>query len=139
MSDVKGTDNGCPAEVKEVVKTVSKSIEGERKVYFPYNSAELDLNAKVILDDLASDMTADAAYNVSIVGHADNRGSVGYNDNLSVRRAQAIRNYLVSKGFTSASISTNGVGEAQPASNNNTESGRAINRRGVITINISAK
>ncbi|SFJ40669.1 OmpA family protein [Olleya namhaensis] len=137
--DVKGTDNGCPAEVKEVVKTVSKSIEGERKVYFPYNSAELDLNAKVILDDLASDMTADAAYNVSIVGHADNRGSVGYNDNLSVRRAQAIRNYLVSKGFTSASISTNGVGEAQPASTNNTDSGRAINRRGVITINISAK
>ena len=137
--DVKGTDNGCPAEVKEVVKTVTKSIEGERKVYFPYNSAELDLNAKVILDDLTSDMTADSAYNVSIVGHADNRGTVGYNDNLSVRRAQAIRNYLVSKGLTSASISTNGVGEAQPASTNNTDSGRAINRRGVITINISAK
>ncbi|WP_028282156.1 OmpA family protein [Olleya marilimosa] len=134
--DVKGTDNGCPLVVKEVEPVVNP-IEGERKVYFAYDSAELDLNAKIILDQLTSNMTKDATYNVSIVGHADNKGGVNYNYNLSVKRAQAIKAYLVSKGLASDTITTTGVGETQPASSNTTAAGRAENRRGVLTIKIN--
>ncbi|PIB31909.1 hypothetical protein BFP78_08560 [Gaetbulibacter sp. 5U11] len=134
--DVKGTDNGCPLVVKEVEPVVNP-IEGERKVYFAYDSAELDLNAKIILDQLTSNMTKDATYNVSIVGHADNKGGVNYNYNLSVKRAQAIKAYLVAKGLASDTITTTGVGETQPASSNTTAAGRAENRRGVLTIKIN--
>ena len=106
-------------------------------MYFAYDSAELDLNAKIILDQLTTDMTKDASYNVSIVGHADNKGGVNYNYNLSVKRAQTIKDYLVSKGLASDVITTTGVGETQPATTNTTAAGRAENRRGVLTIKIN--
>ncbi len=134
--EVKGTDNGCPVKVEETV-TVVNPIEGERKVYFAYDSADLDRNAKIILDNLTTDMSDSTSYNVSIIGHADNVGSVNYNYNLSVKRAEAIKNYLVAKGLSSDVITTTGVGETQPESSNATKAGRADNRRGVLTIKIN--
>ncbi len=72
------------------------------------------------------------AANVEIQGHTDSRGSDAYNMALSERRAQAVKDYLVSQGIAASRITTQGFGESQPAATNDTAEGRAINRRVVI-------
>ncbi|QXP58829.1 OmpA family protein [Olleya sp. HaHaR_3_96] len=135
--EVKGTDNGCPLKIVETAPVVP--VTGLRKVYFNYNSSKLDQNAKVILDEIAASIGDDSNYAVSIEGHADSRGSDNYNYNLSVVRAQEIKNYLTSKNIADSDITISGKGESQPLSTNDTEAGRALNRRVELTINITAK
>lgn len=74
------------------------------------------------------------AYSVTIAAHTDSNGSIGYNDQLSARRARASVDFLVHKGFLSHKISFVGRGESSPASDNISEKGRAQNRRAVIKI-----
>ena len=138
---VKGTDNGCPAKVIETVVAtpVATSVVSTRKVYFDYDSSKLNQNAKEILDNVATSITGSSAYDISIEGHADSRGSENYNYNLSVTRAQVVKSYLLSKNLANSSISISGKGKTQPAASNTTESGRALNRRAELTINITAK
>ncbi len=71
---------------------------------------------------------------VDIVGHTDSRGSEQSNQELSLHRAQAVRDVLVSDGVASARIAADGAGETRPVSTNDTASGRAMNRRVEITI-----
>ena len=66
---------------------------------------------------------------VSVEGHTDSIGSDAYNQKLSERRAQAVRDYLVSQGIDAARISVKGWGKAKPVASNKTEAGRAENRR----------
>jgi outer membrane protein OmpA-like peptidoglycan-associated protein len=68
-------------------------------------------------------------YAVKIEGHTDNVGGKAYNQNLSVRRANAVMNYLVRKGINKKRLTFNGFGETMPIEDNNTEEGRARNRR----------
>ncbi|WP_299247903.1 OmpA family protein [uncultured Lacinutrix sp.] len=139
---VKGTDNGCPVKVVEPapVAVVIPSVVGQRKVYFNYDSSKLDENAKSILDDIAKNIKADKSnFSISIQGHADSRGSDNYNYNLSLVRAQAIKDYLTSKNIANSLISISGKGETEPVAPNNTEAGRAANRRVELTIDITAK
>jgi outer membrane protein OmpA-like peptidoglycan-associated protein/outer membrane protein W len=131
--DVAGTDNGCP------VKMENTAISIERKMYFDYKSSKLDLNAKTILNDIADTYKDASKFNISIAGHADNIGGDDYNYNLSVERANAVKDYLISKGLSNATISTEGKGETQPVAPNTSEDGRAENRRSVLTINITSK
>ena len=139
---VKGTDNGCPVKVVEPapVVTVVPAVVGQRKVYFNYDSSKLDENAKSILDEIAANIIADKSnFDISIQGHADSRGSNDYNYKLSLVRAQAIKDYLTSKNIANSLISISGKGETEPVAPNNTEAGRAANRRVELTINITAK
>jgi OOP family OmpA-OmpF porin len=66
---------------------------------------------------------------VIAVGHTDNVGGDSYNQRLSVRRAEAVKAYLVSKGIESNRVYTEGKGEKQPVADNKTSEGRAKNRR----------
>ncbi|GGY36372.1 OmpA family protein [Parvularcula lutaonensis] len=66
---------------------------------------------------------------VLVQGHTDSTGSDAYNDQLSVRRAEAVGNYLVAQGVPPVRIEAQGFGERQPIADNSTESGRAMNRR----------
>ncbi|MBO0160588.1 OmpA family protein, partial [Vibrio parahaemolyticus] len=63
------------------------------------------------------------------VGHTDSIGSDAYNQKLSVRRAEAVKAYLVSKGIEENRVYTEGKGEKQPVADNKTSEGRAKNRR----------
>lgn len=67
--------------------------------------------------------------NIEVAGHTDSRGSDEYNVKLSQRRAEAVRNYLISKGIDSGRLSARGYGESQPVADNATDEGRFQNRR----------
>ena len=82
-----------------------------------------------ILDQFAQGLSQQPSMEVRIVGHTDNTGSDAVNNPLSVNRAQSARDYLVSRGVNSSRISIDGRGSREPIADNNTESGRARNRR----------
>jgi outer membrane protein OmpA-like peptidoglycan-associated protein len=67
--------------------------------------------------------------NIEVAGHTDSRGSDAYNMKLSQQRAEAVRNYLVSKGIAADRLSAKGYGESQPVAGNATDEGRFENRR----------
>jgi outer membrane protein OmpA-like peptidoglycan-associated protein len=71
---------------------------------------------------------------ITVAGHTDGDGSEAMNQDLSVRRAENVRNALVAQGVSAARISTLGFGETQPVADNNTAAGKQLNRRVVITI-----
>jgi OOP family OmpA-OmpF porin len=74
-------------------------------------------------------MVANPGVQVVITGHTDNVGSQKFNQVLSLKRAQAVKNWLVKKGIASNRMRTVGRGQNEPMSSNETEEGRAENRR----------
>jgi len=86
------------------------------------------------LDELAGVMTKAKDWKLNIVGHTDSQGSDKFNLDLSKRRANAVKNYLVTKGVLDAVISTDGKGESMPIATNDTAEGRSKNRRVEFTI-----
>ncbi len=97
--------------------------------FFDYDKAVLKPEGKAKLDDLADKVKAINLEVVIAVGHTDSRGSDAYNQKLSVRRAEAVKAYLVSKGIENNRVYTEGKGEGQPVADNSTNEGRAKNRR----------
>ena len=86
------------------------------------------------MDDLVSKTGAIALEVIIAVGHTDSVGADAYNQKLSVKRAEAIKAYLVSKGIEKNRIYTEGKGEKQPVADNKTAEGRAKNRRVEIEV-----
>lgn len=72
-----------------------------------------------------------------IVGHTDSTGSNKYNQKLGLKRANAVKNWLVKQGVESSRILTSSKGESQPIATNKTKAGRAKNRRAVVVINVA--
>jgi outer membrane protein OmpA-like peptidoglycan-associated protein len=98
-------------------------------VNFNLNSSVLTNEAKTTLDKVVTALRENPEVKVKIVGHTDNIGSKKYNDWLSLRRAKSVKSYLVSKGISSARLTTAGVGFSEPIATNDTPEGRAKNRR----------
>ncbi|HIQ40433.1 MAG TPA: OmpA family protein [Sulfurivirga caldicuralii] len=96
---------------------------------FKTNSAELNDDAFGKLDLIVEYMKKYPAKRIVMEGHTDNVGSEAYNKTLSERRAQAVKNYLVSQGITADRIEIVGYGESQPIADNSTPEGRQLNRR----------
>jgi len=101
---------------------------------FDFDKYELKPEGRRALDDLADKLKAVDLELVLVVGHTDSVGSDAYNERLSLRRANAVRNYLVTKGIDAKRIRTEGRGETQSIADNNTEDGRARNRRVEVQI-----
>ena len=105
--------------------------------FFDFNKAVLKPEGRAKLDDLADKIQTLNLETVVAVGHTDSIGSERYNQRLSVRRAEAVKNYLVSKGVPADRIYTEGRGETQPVATNKTAEGRAQNRR--VEIEVAGK
>lgn len=119
---VKVDETGCPIK-DEVVLTINR-------LGFAFDSAELDRSSKAALDRAVEVIKSHSeSVNLGVVGHTDSRGSDAYNQKLSERRAAAVVDYLVSKGISRSSLSASGKGESEPVASNDTEDGRAQNRR----------
>jgi OmpA-OmpF porin, OOP family len=86
------------------------------------------------LDDLIDKVKGINLEVIIAVGHTDSIGTAAYNQRLSVRRAEAVKAYLVSKGIEQNRIYTEGKGESQPVADNRTAEGRAKNRRVEIEV-----
>jgi OmpA-OmpF porin, OOP family len=98
-------------------------------VNFEVNSSRLTANAKVILNQVADSLAATSGMRVEIGGHTDAQGSDSFNQKLSDRRAQAVKDYLVSRGIDAGRLESKGYGEVQPVDSNETAEGRELNRR----------
>jgi OOP family OmpA-OmpF porin len=99
---------------------------------FEFDSAELHADDFAILDRLSTVLEDLGYVHANIVGHTDNQGEEAYNQELSQRRAQAVTDYFTSKGLNSTMFTPMGRGESEPVADNNTEAGRAENRRVMI-------
>ena len=97
--------------------------------FFDFDRAVLKNEGKAKLDDLVSKVAGVNLEVVIAVGHTDAVGGDSYNQRLSVRRAEAVKAYLVSKGIEANRVYTEGKGKAQPVADNSTREGRAKNRR----------
>ena len=116
------------AEVERVGEGIKVTLP-ESIVNFAFDKSDLTPTAKANLDKLAEVLSNNPDTNINIYGHTDSRGSDEYNQSLSDRRAAAVKSYLVSKGVASSRLFTMGVGEKEPVASNETEAGRAKNRR----------
>jgi OmpA-OmpF porin, OOP family len=102
--------------------------------FFDFDKSVLKPEGKAKLDDLVGKVKAISLEVIIAVGHTDSIGSDAYNQKLSVRRAEAVKAYLVSKGIEKNRIYTEGKGEKQPIADNRTKEGRAKNRRVEIEV-----
>ncbi|WP_169737657.1 OmpA family protein [Thermonema rossianum] len=98
-------------------------------ITFEYNSWELNEDAKREIDRIYKLLKENPTVIVEIAGHTDDRGSAAYNLELSRKRANAVKEYLLQKGMSPDRFVTKGYGESQPIADNKTEEGRAKNRR----------
>lgn len=129
----------CPGTTPGTkVDEIGCFVEASLNLNFEFDSAELTASDKQQLDGALAnlkDFPADivGGIKVNVVGHTDSRGRDAYNQALSERRAASVKDYLVAGGFPAGQISASGQGETQPVADNDTDEGRAKNRRVVIT------
>lgn len=114
-------------------------VLGENSVNFDFNKATLTENAKVNLDRLIPVFREYGDTDINIYGYTDSKGSDEYNLKLSEQRAKSVVDYLVSKGLLLSRFKPIGVGEAEPIADNETDAGRAQNRRVEFAITANDK
>ena len=123
-----------PAEPKPAPKPVAEKVTLAADVLFDFDKSVLKPEGKAKLDDLAGKVTGINLEVVIAIGHTDSIGSDAYNQKLSVRRAESVKAYLVSKGVEPNRIYTEGKGEKQPVASNKSKEGRQKNRRVEIEV-----
>lgn len=120
------------AAVKEEARGLVITLSGS--VLFASDKAELLPSAQSRLGQVADALLADRQRTLVVEGHTDSRGGDGHNNELSLRRADAVRSFLVSKGYDASLVTAQGIGKSRPVADNNTAEGRANNRRVEIVI-----
>ena len=125
------------AAVKEEERGLVVTLSGS--ILFRSAEATLMSSAKEKLDQVAKALIAVHARNLIVEGHTDSRGSESYNQGLSQRRADAVRDYLVQKGYPADHIQARGKGKGSPIADNASPEGRANNRRVEIVIEREAQ
>jgi outer membrane protein OmpA-like peptidoglycan-associated protein len=120
------------AAVKEEERGLVVTLSGG--VLFRSAESTLLSSAQVKLDQVAKALLAIRARNLIVEGHTDSQGSTSYNQGLSQRRADAVRDYLVQRGYPADRIQTRGKGEESPIATNASPEGRANNRRVEIIV-----
>ncbi|PUA17242.1 outer membrane protein OmpA [Glaciimonas sp. PCH181] len=123
-----------PAPAPVVAAPTSQKVTFAADAFFDFDKAVLKPEGKSKLNDLTSKLGELNLEVIIAVGHTDSIGSVAYNQKLSIRRAEAVKAYLVSKGIESNRVYTEGKGKSQPVADNKTAAGRAKNRRVEIEV-----
>ncbi|HEV3250536.1 MAG TPA: OmpA family protein [Puia sp.] len=119
-------NNGCPIIPKEIpvkIKYESTSVK------FKSSSNKLTNDSRQSLNDIASLMQGNPQLHLTISGYTDSTGRPAHNLSLSRQRAEVVKSYLVGKGIPADRITTIGYGQLRPVADNNTEEGKALNRR----------
>lgn len=119
---------------KHQVKPVVEKVTMGAQTNFDFDKATLKPEGKAKLDDLASKLKTINLEVIIAIGYTDSTGPAAYNMKLSLRRANAVKAYLVRKGVAADRIYTEGKGETNPVASNRTREGRAKNRRVEIEV-----
>ena len=104
------------------------------RVFFGYNESDLTTEARATLDRQATWLKKYSSANITVEGHADERGTREYNLALGERRATAVKNYLVADGVGASRVKTVSYGKERPAVIGSNEAAWAQNRRGVTVV-----
>ena len=123
-----GTDVQVTREGDNLVLNIPSGIT------FAYDSADVQQQFKRTLDQVADTLSQYNQTYIDVYGHTDSTGSDAYNQTLSERRAVSVADYLAGRGVQPARIGTRGFGESQPIASNDTDAGRAANRRVEVKI-----
>jgi outer membrane protein OmpA-like peptidoglycan-associated protein len=114
-------------------------VEFSSNILFGFDQSNLSAEAKSNLDKLVTILETYPDTNIEVQGHTDSKGSLSYNKNLSQQRAEIVTKYLNTKGIANARLTAKGFGESLPKYENDTESGRAQNRRVEFIISANEK
>lgn len=119
----------APVAAPVVVAPTSEKVSFAADALFDFDKSVLKPEGKAKLDDLTSKLGSIKLEVIIAVGHTDSVGTDAYNQKLSIRRAEAVKAYIVSKGVETNRVYTEGKGEKQPVADNKSADGRAKNRR----------
>jgi OmpA-OmpF porin, OOP family len=134
QGDGGGTWPGADIDaVGAIGSAIRLSLSSE--VLFEFDRAELKPAAKSVLDRIASSILKNRGM-VTVEGHTDNQGTATYNANLSRKRAEAVANYLLTRGVPKERLKVASYGETRPVASNDAEAGRQRNRRVELVIRL---
>lgn len=127
---------------QEAVLRANRFVETDRgwefsandKLLFPFDDSKLKADQVPVLQAIAGRLDAVAIMHATVEGHTDATGTAAYNEQLSIRRAGAVAEALISGGFSREGIKVEGLGSRYPVESNDTREGREENRRVVILI-----
>ena len=130
--------NGCAesgsSQPQVSLETINNLDSQFKSILFDYGKASIRRESYEILDNVANIMREYTNTSFLIEGHTDDKGRDSFNLNLSDRRVNSVKNYLVSKGISSSRIQSKAFGETRPIATNQTETGRQANRRVELSI-----
>lgn len=124
----------APAAAPAPPPAAATKVTYAADAFFDFDKSVLKAEGKAKLDDLVGKVQAINLEVIIAVGHTDSTGPASYNQTLSVKRAETVKAYLVSKGIEKNRVYTEGKGEMQPVADNSTSAGRAKNRRVEIEV-----
>lgn len=125
------------AEVEQVGEGIL--VKFDSGILFDFNSSALKGTAKENISKLVATLNKEPDTEILVLGHTDNVGSLSANQKVSLDRANSVKNYAVASGLASSRIKTEGKDYSEPIASNDTEAGRAENRRVEIVIVASKK
>ncbi|WP_291724548.1 OmpA family protein [Bernardetia sp.] len=119
-------------EVKRIEEGIDVTFDSG--ILFGFDKSDLNANAKENVAKLGRILNEYPDTRLTIQGHTDDKGDENYNRQLSARRADAVRDYLIANGVKGGRLNTTAYGESAPVASNETEAGRAKNRRVEVVI-----
>lgn len=119
-----------PAATPEVI-----TLDDQGQVLFAFDSSDLTGGAQQRLHSLLPKLNEPGVASVKVIGYTDSVGSDAYNQKLSERRASSVAEYLISQGLAPNKVTSQGRGESEPVADNDTDEGRAHNRRVELHLN----
>lgn len=117
----------------KVLSTLLDSVNSTETVYFDYGKSVLKKDALPVLDRIAAEMKKSGEVTLYITGYTDDRGGEEYNNALSLERANAVKEYLITRGISGEYLVVKAMGKKGPLNENKTEEERALNRRVVFS------